>query len=230
MKILITGASGIIGGASYRYCVEHPDITSVVTLTRRALPSDNPKHRNIVVKDFKQWDSVLDEISDADAMIWAMGTSDGNEDANINYPLAFQEQFAKAMSEKPHRDKRFRYLQVSGIFVEHDPNRSLYFLSKPRKVKGIADTRSLQFAAEHKDVWQTFILTVGMVATGNSLKKALPEMIFGQNMVIRAEDLGAFAADLAVHGNEAEGFVPNGRMATRGKELRGATDSNAKVS
>ncbi|KAF2242506.1 hypothetical protein BU26DRAFT_127869 [Trematosphaeria pertusa] len=110
MKVLLTGASGIIGSVILKQCLQRPEITSVITLTRRPLPSTSPKCENIVVRDFKHWDSgLLDDIADADAMIWAMGTSGGNEEPNLNYPLAFQQAFLPTQKSP---GKRFRFIQL----------------------------------------------------------------------------------------------------------------------
>jgi uncharacterized protein YbjT (DUF2867 family) len=74
MKVLLTGATGAIGQEALNQALLRPEITSVVALTRRSLPSDvsaNSKLRTIIMEDFSNWTTkVLDEIKDADAMIW----------------------------------------------------------------------------------------------------------------------------------------------------------------
>jgi uncharacterized protein YbjT (DUF2867 family) len=74
MKVLITGATGTIGKAALNQALLRPEITSVVALTRRSLPSNvsaNLKLKTIIMEDFSGWAAnVLDEIKDADAMIW----------------------------------------------------------------------------------------------------------------------------------------------------------------
>jgi nucleoside-diphosphate-sugar epimerase len=217
MKVLITGATGTIGGAMYRHCLQHPAITSIVTLTRRPFPSSDPKSSNIVVSDFKIWPAdILSQIADADAIIWALGSSDANEDTNYNYIIAFQEAFRRVMPVI--RANRFRYILLSGALVEPDQDKRLYLLSAARKLKGRAETWSLDFAQQHKDVWQTFIVKPGGVATAKT--SAVARVAVGVFMpMIRDEQLGAFTADLLVHGNEPEGRVLNERMVQKGTEL-----------
>jgi putative NADH-flavin reductase len=74
MKVLITGATGTIGKEALNQALLRPEITLVVALTRRSLPSSisaNPKLKTIIMKDFSTWEpNVLEEIKDADAMIW----------------------------------------------------------------------------------------------------------------------------------------------------------------
>lgn len=217
MKILITGATGTIGGAIFRHCLQHPAITSIVTLTRRPFPFSNPKCSNIVISNFKNWDKdVLAQIADADAMIWALGTSDANKDVNYNYILAFQEAFRQVMPVA--RPNRFRYVLLSGALIEPDQDRTLYFMPAARKLKGATENWSLEFAQQHKDIWQTFIVKPGGVATASS--HAIAIIVAGMFLpMIRDEQVGAFVADLLVHGKEPEGRVLNERMATRGTEL-----------
>lgn len=74
MKILIVGASGMIGGEALIQCLAHPRITNVVAFVRRDLPADvsgHPKLECVLVKDFAIWpEDVLQAHADAAAMIW----------------------------------------------------------------------------------------------------------------------------------------------------------------
>jgi putative NADH-flavin reductase len=217
MKVIITGATGTIGGAIYRHCLQHLEITSIVTLTRRPFPCSDSKSTNIVVSNFKNWDSnVLAQIADADAMIWALGTSDANKDTNYNYIVTFQEAFCKVLPVP--RANRFRYVLVSGALVEPDQDKTLYFMPAARKLKGATENWSLDFAQQHKDVWQTYIIKPGGVATAST--SAIFVMAAGMFLpMIKDDQVGAFVADLLVHGKEPEGRILSERMATRGTEL-----------
>ena len=74
MKLLLTGATGTIGGGALRACLAHPQITKIVAFVRRALPeeiSSNPKLETVLVEDFSNWtENLLDRHLDASAMIW----------------------------------------------------------------------------------------------------------------------------------------------------------------
>lgn len=74
MKVLLTGATGTIGGGALSACLAHPQITKVIAFVRRALPDDissNPKLETIIIEDFSTWsDDLLDQHMDAAAMIW----------------------------------------------------------------------------------------------------------------------------------------------------------------
>lgn len=74
MKILVVGASGMVGSEALNQCLAHPSISSVVAFVRRDLPagvSSHPKLECVLVKDFAVWpEDVLQAYADAAAMIW----------------------------------------------------------------------------------------------------------------------------------------------------------------
>lgn len=74
MKILLTGASGSVGGEVLAHCLNHPQISSVVAFVRRDLPQELSSHRkleSVVMKDFSVWpEEILKSHTDAVAMIW----------------------------------------------------------------------------------------------------------------------------------------------------------------
>jgi nucleoside-diphosphate-sugar epimerase len=74
MKFILTGCTGFIGGEVLYQCLQNPSITAVVALTRRKLPealTTNPKLKEVIMKDFNSYpESVLKELSGADACIW----------------------------------------------------------------------------------------------------------------------------------------------------------------
>ena len=74
-KIILTGATGFIGGEVLQQCLAHPSISSVVVLSRRSLPeplSKHPKLKVIIHQDFSTGypPDLLEEVIDADVCIW----------------------------------------------------------------------------------------------------------------------------------------------------------------
>lgn len=74
MRVLITGATGMIGGEALLNCLASPQVTSVVAFTRRQLPKEvsaNEKLTCVMMEDFGEWpQDKLESAGDADAMIW----------------------------------------------------------------------------------------------------------------------------------------------------------------
>ncbi|KAF2470528.1 uncharacterized protein BDR25DRAFT_369778 [Lindgomyces ingoldianus] len=223
MKVLITGATGNIGGEVLLQFLQHPSITSVVALSRRDIPSEslpnNNKFKNVIIKDFGHWSQdVMDIIQDADAMFWAMGTNDTSPGPNFDWPLAFQEAMLKAR-EGQTRTTRFRYVHLSGKWVVQDQEAWLLFLQKTRRLKGRAEIVCLEFAKEHTDTWQTFIIKPGGVVTPNMFGRGLWMMLLGTDWFIQSEQLSAYVAELITMGKEVEGLIYNKRMLEKGQAL-----------
>lgn len=222
MKVLITGATGSIGSAILEHCLQEPSITSIIVLSRRALPQDitSSKLITIIVSDFANYDAtLLSQIVSADAAIWAMGTKDANHEVNVVYPHAFFTSFLEARKNSEFRSKRFRYIRVNGAFTESDQDRSLWFFSEPRKLHGKSEARTLELGEQYRDVCQTFVVKPGGVATQGAWAMECVGKLLGDAAVIGSQTLGAFVADLVVHGEEEEGAISNKRMVEKGSVL-----------
>jgi N-acetyl-gamma-glutamylphosphate reductase len=74
MKVLIVGASGMIGREALIQCLAHPDITRVVAFARKSLPEDVSGHsklETVIITDFSSWsEDILQKQSDAVGIIW----------------------------------------------------------------------------------------------------------------------------------------------------------------
>ncbi|KAM0548432.1 hypothetical protein ACHAPJ_009918 [Fusarium lateritium] len=206
MKILFIGATGSIGGEAFRQCLAHPKVTSVVAFVRRELPADvssHPKLQAVMIKDFAVWpEHVLQPHVDAAAMICAMGSYRGNVNVDMEYPLAFQKAFVPLLEKQPKRPQ-FRFIHLSGKFVIQDQDAKLWVNDMPRKLKGLYEVRSEEFAKEHAAVWRTFMLRPGGVVTQRMRTVGwFFETLLGDDWVIRNEELGAFFMYLAINGGD----------------------------
>ena len=221
MKVVLSGSTGYIGGEVLNQCLNHPSITSVLVLTRRDLPdlAENPKAKVIVVKDFTSYDEpTLSELKTADAAIWCLGTSRGDERVDIEYPLTF----INAIKTRPRGSAAFRYVQLGGAFTEPPPKegekeRSLWFFVNGRRVRGSTEARVLESAED--DSQSGF--TVYLVKPGGVLPKngaIFQRCLFGDTLSITIGELGATMVDLAVHGNERKVFN-NQEIIKHGRKL-----------
>ncbi|KAK4084896.1 hypothetical protein Purlil1_10116 [Purpureocillium lilacinum] len=234
MKVLIVGASGMIGGEALLQCLSESRISKVVAFVRRNLPaqvSEHPKLECITIKDFAIWpEAVLQAHAEAAAMIWAMGTYTGNTAADLEYPLVFIESMAETL-KTVSRANRFRYIHLSGKFVRQDQEEKLWFLETPRKLKGLMETRALEFAENNANIWETFILKPGGVVAKDPLKGIFTFLtatgvILGKNWSVRVEELGAYMAYLAMGGEEEQSLINNARIVRKGRQtLDSRTDS-----
>lgn len=222
MKVLIAGASGSIGGEILARLINRIEVTKIIALTRKPLPDLPSKVENILVPDFGDWETLGDEkwekIRDADAMVWAIGTYDLNEAVNTRYPLAFQDAFAAHMpAPQQGKTSKFRFILLSGAFVEPDQSRTLFFLPEQRRGKGVTETKTIEFGERHREVWEALVIRPSGILVGNSLRNSVAAFVLG-TMLVRVEELGAFVADLVVNGSE-ETVIKHSTIVERGREL-----------
>ncbi len=74
MKVVIAGATGLIGGGVLREMVRNSAITSIISIGRRELPASiakDSKLKHIIVEDMGNYsESVLQQLAGAEACIW----------------------------------------------------------------------------------------------------------------------------------------------------------------
>jgi uncharacterized protein YbjT (DUF2867 family) len=82
VKIVVFGASGMVGQGALRECLLDPEVDSVVTVGRSALATADPKLQHVVHADFGDLTPIAAQLADADACFYCMGlTSAGLTEA-----------------------------------------------------------------------------------------------------------------------------------------------------
>lgn len=75
MKVMVFGASGLIGDGIVQESLQAADVTEVVTVGRSPLTVRHPKLRHLAHSDFLDLNAISPELADTDACFWALGTS-----------------------------------------------------------------------------------------------------------------------------------------------------------
>lgn len=71
MKVIISGATGRIGGKALESALDNPAVTSVVVLSRRDIGIQHEKLRVIIKKDYLEYSQEeLEQLDGAEACIW----------------------------------------------------------------------------------------------------------------------------------------------------------------
>lgn len=73
MKILIFGATGMVGQGALLEALDDPRVDAVVAVVRRSLPLQHPKLRELVHKDFADYSGV--DFTGVDACLFCLGVS-----------------------------------------------------------------------------------------------------------------------------------------------------------
>lgn len=73
MRILVTGATGLVGQGVLRACLAAPDVTQVVALGRRSSGHSDPKFSELICPDFAHLADVENRLQPFDACLYCAG-------------------------------------------------------------------------------------------------------------------------------------------------------------
>ena len=197
------------------YALSRPEITSVVALTRRPLSQHNPKLTTIIHKDFNSYpESVLDQLSGAQACIWALGAPTSGKAVHAGYTNAAVEAFKSALIPKLDGNP-LRFIYTSGVLIPLLDSPFLFFLGPGRTYRGDMDRSLLALNhGEMKGKWETVVVRPASVIEGGK-----PGLITGMSsMWILREELGAAMVELAVNGSAKE-VLTNMELKAMGESL-----------
>jgi uncharacterized protein YbjT (DUF2867 family) len=76
-RVVIVGATGMVGGHALDYALDHPAISCVTVIGRRSLGIVHPKLKEVLHKDFAECSSIKDCLAGQDAAIFCLGTYTG---------------------------------------------------------------------------------------------------------------------------------------------------------
>lgn len=101
MKVIITGATGMIGKGVLLECLDHESIDEVLSLSRNSLGIDHPKLKQVLHSDFSNYDSIKSELTGYDACYLCMGVSSVgmNEEDYTKITYTYTLNLAKALLE-----------------------------------------------------------------------------------------------------------------------------------
>jgi uncharacterized protein YbjT (DUF2867 family) len=114
-RLVILGATGLVGGYALRYALDQPAVGSVTAISRRTLGISHPKLREVLHQDFGDCSALASALSDQDAAIFCLGVYTGAvSDAQlravtVGYVIEFSRVF-RASSP----DAAFSFLSGSG--------------------------------------------------------------------------------------------------------------------
>ncbi len=75
MRVVLFGATGMVGAGALREALEAPDVESVLSVGRRPCGVQHPKLRELVIADLFDVAGVESRLAGYDACLWAVGVS-----------------------------------------------------------------------------------------------------------------------------------------------------------
>ena len=114
-RLVIVGATGMVGGYALRYALDHPAVQSATAIVRRKLDISHPKLKQVVHRDFADCSALAETLSAQDAAVFCLGAYTGAvSDAElrtvtVDYPI----EFARVLHGSSP-DAAFSFLSGSG--------------------------------------------------------------------------------------------------------------------
>ena len=75
MKVVVFGASGMVGAGVLLECLADPGVQAVVVVGRRSSGVQHPKVREVLHTDFFDYTAIQSHFADCDACFFCLGVS-----------------------------------------------------------------------------------------------------------------------------------------------------------
>jgi uncharacterized protein YbjT (DUF2867 family) len=101
MKVIITGATGMVGEGVLLECLQHPDVVQVLIVNRKHYDASHPKLKELLVPDFFNLAAYSEQLAGYDGCFFCAGVSSvGMNEADYtkvthDLTLAFATELAK---------------------------------------------------------------------------------------------------------------------------------------
>lgn len=111
-KVIITGATGMIGKGILLECLDHVEISEVLVIGRSSIGMIHPKLKEMIHKDFMDFSKVEKQLEGYDACFFSMGIS------------------AAGLKEEQYRRITYDFtLSLAKILLESNPNMAFNYVS-----------------------------------------------------------------------------------------------------
>ena len=224
MRIVIVGATGMVGGYALRYALGLPGVESVTSISRRKTGISHPKLDEVLHQDFSDCSKLAQTLAGQDAAVFCLGAYTGTvtdaemKTITVDYTVEFARLFR---SSSP--DASFSFLSGSGA----DPTgRSRMAFAR---YKGEAEKALLGSGFPRLYIFRpAYIYPVEPRKEPNFsyrlLRSVYPvfQLLF-PNQVVRADDLAKSMVDVAIRtGTGTEQIILENR------DIRAMIDPNAR--
>ena len=200
-RLVIVGATGMVGGYALRYALDHRDVGAVTSIGRKTVALSHPKLTQVLHHDFADCSPLADALSGQDAAIFCLGTYTGAvSDAELRKTTVdYTIEFARVLHANSP-EAVFSFLSGSGA----DPTGQSRMAFA--RYKGEAETALLAAGFPHVYIFRPpYIYPVEPRKEPNVSYRMLRAIyplfrVLLPNQVIRADDLARVMVRAAVDG------------------------------
>ena len=144
-RIIITGATGMIGGLALKYCLESDTVAYVTSISRKSVNIQHSKLNEVLHDDFTDYSTIESHFQNQDICLFCIGVYTGAVPTDLFTKITVD--FTKAFGE---------------TLKAHSPNATFCFLSG----QGADSTeKSRILFARDKGIAENFLLKLNFAAT-----------------------------------------------------------------
>ncbi len=224
MKVVIFGASGMVGQSVLRECLLDSQVTSIVTVGRAPLAATGPKHRHLTHADFLDFSAMENDLKGFDACFYCLGIASAGlteaeyQKVTCDYTLAAAKTLLKV-------NPQIAFILISGAGADSSEAGRIMWA----RIKG--KTENALFAMNFVAVYAirpAFIQPLHRITSRTRLYRVLYRIfwpflplvkIFAPGSVTTTEDLGKVMIHLARSG-AAQRLLESRDIVTLAKRLK----------
>ena len=198
-RLVIVGATGMVGGEALRYALDHPAVGAATAVGRKPTGLAHPKLKEVLHPDFADCSALAGALSDQDAAVFCLGAYTGAvPDAELRrITVDYAVEFARVLSGSSP-NAAFAFLSGSGA----DPTgRSRFAFAR---YKGEAENALAAARFPRLYIVRPAYIYPVQPRTESNFSYRLLRAIYPAfrvllpNQVIRADDLARVMVDVAI--------------------------------
>jgi hypothetical protein len=114
MRVIITGTTGMVGEGVLLECLANPEITYVLSVSRKLILTKHPKLNEYIVQDFTTLKENDESLEGYDACFFCAGVSSAGMKEPEYTRITFDTTLAFAKSLNPKPEMTFAYISGAG--------------------------------------------------------------------------------------------------------------------
>jgi uncharacterized protein YbjT (DUF2867 family) len=115
MKLILTGVTGMVGEGVLNECLKREDVTEILVLNRKTAHINNPKVKELLVKDFYNLSDIENQLTGYEGCLFCLGTTSVGKTDEEFYKISYTLTMSLANTlARVSPDMTFCYISGSG--------------------------------------------------------------------------------------------------------------------